>query len=99
MSKKSNIFKVLDEMIEESKPKKRGRPKKVVNEKNYIEINEERFIEEKSRIVSYLGKLSTRQICPSEMISILQDLDVITETNGLSKDDIIDQLRELVRGK
>lgn len=91
---KKEMFETFDEIAESIKEPE----VKKANEIS-IEINEERFKEESSRIRDYLGKLSTKKISPFEIISILQDLEVIIETNGLSKDEIIEQLRKLIQGK
>lgn len=98
MSKKADILKTIDEIAEsvmsEKEKSKKGRPKKKVEEVKELEINEERFEEERGRIISYFEKMSARKIGPSEIISILYDLEVIEEANGLTKDEIIEKLRE-----
>lgn len=89
----------FDEIMEilDATPKKKGRPKKEPQTlPPNIEIDEKRFEEERGRIISYLEKLSSKKIGPSELISVLEDLNVIINTNSLSKDEVIDQLRNLL---
>lgn len=93
MSKQVFFEKVDTEMT--SIKKKRGRPKKEKEDiPVHIEIDEERFKKERDRVIKYLDNLTNRKMSTYEAISILEDLGVITETHGLSIDDILYQLRE-----
>lgn len=89
----------FDEVMEilNTEKKKKGRPRKnpQVIEPT-LEIDEKRFKDERGRVISYLEKLSAKKIGPSELISILEDLSVITNVNNLSKDEVIKQLRDLL---
>lgn len=89
-----NTFNEIMKLFEDPNKETQDEP-----EKPKVEINEERFQEEYGRVLNYLKKLSTRETTPSDVISILEDLDVITDTNGLSVDEIIKQLYSLYERK
>ena len=90
---------ILDNIAEEvkntSKKKKRATPKK--NQKikpSHIELDLERFEEERGRVVRYLENISNHSMGTFEAISILEDLGVIINTHELPKDIVLQQLRQ-----
>lgn len=100
--KKSDIL--MNEILEhiQAPQKKRGRPKKVqdIPLVSHIEVDKEKFNEERGRIIRYLEGISSRKISAFEAISILEDLGVIVNTYDLKKEEILSQLQEeLKKGK
>lgn len=97
----NEIFQQIDNLVDsiqkpiESKPKKRGRPKKNPDpEFTSIDLDLNRFEEERSRIIRYLENISNRSMGAFEAISILEDLGVILNTHELPKDTVLQQLRD-----
>lgn len=98
MSSYKEVMDYLEEKITEEK-KKRGRPRKNVADDVHIEVDKERFEEEKSRIYQYLSKLHAKEITPTYLISTLEDLGVIVETNMLPIKRVLADLKQLLEGK
>lgn len=58
-----------------------------------LTINERRFKKEAGRLLKYLRNNSTKRY---QVITLMQDLGVIVDTNGLSRTEVIDELEELL---
>lgn len=90
---------MLDNIAEEIKstPKKKKRATSKKDQKtkpSHIELNSERFEEERGRVVRYLENISKHSMGTFEAISILEDLGVIINTHELPKDVVLQQLRQ-----
>lgn len=57
-------------------------------------IDEDKLKKERSTIVKYLERLSRKEIEPIEVITSLEHLLVILDTNGLSWSEVIQVLRD-----
>lgn len=97
----NEVFQQIDSIVDsiqkpvETKSKKRGRPKKNPDpEFTSIDLDLNRFEEERGRIIRYLENISNRSMGAFEAISILEDLGVILDTHELSKDIVLQQLRD-----
>lgn len=100
MENKTNeaTFQSLEELAEEiqktHEKKKRGRPKKSPEpEFAKIELDLDRFEEERGRVIRYLDNISSRSMGTFEAISILEELGVIINTHELPRDVVLQQLR------
>lgn len=65
-----------------------------MSDKPVLLINEDNFNKEKSIIIKYMKKLSSKEASPIEVISIFEDLGVISYTEGINYDDIIKAIHD-----
>lgn len=64
----------------------------MTEDKKSLIIDEDKFKKERSTIIKYLEKLSRKEIEPIEVITALEHLLVILDTNGLSWSEVIQTL-------
>ena len=55
-------------------------------------IDDKKFDKERSIVIKYMNKLSGKEISPNEVISLLEDLAIISYTEGITYDDIIKEV-------
>lgn len=90
-----SLEEIAEEIQKSHEKKKRGRPKKNPEpEFTKIDIDLERFDEERGRVIRYLENISNRSMGTFEAISVLEDLGVIINTHELPKDVVLQQLRD-----
>lgn len=57
-----------------------------------IIIDDKKFNKEKSIIIKYMNKLSRQEISPNEVITLLENLSIISYTSDVAYDDIINKI-------